>query len=779
MPTRTTLLLIFARKFRRQKQILHGLCALIIGLPFSVVLAQSHDEQNVSQSNSPSEFSLSGKSPFTNSPFSISNTNVSNKCKGVDLEMAFKRWNAFRHRPFETGGFNPLVLPFEFSGTQDGGKGKEALAFSFLLSNALDWTPGNYCSRHAYFIFKRATDEVQSAARTHDAAEIAAQMGRWHATHALAGKLVCAKNGYSGELRVFDWRGKEVLNKTYGLPRDYFALLAAMCADVMRFVGYEPSPALIAYVGTKRCKDFQSIIDLGTAAFEDERSGDEFGLYRKILERDPEFAEVRYWAGNQSFWASDASTAIESQLPKVLGSYLMPMALGDYDLSAAGKSNPGAVAEFEKWVDEAEKLVGSNAPIVLSCRLKMALSTGTLGTNLWDRAVAAASIYPNDYRLIFPITSILSADDTMSPADNDLLVGLCVAILNSRYMFGASSGRRYMMDMIADATGLLGQHLLEFQLRSELYDSAMESGDADSVVWYSDRMAEALRRMGLLEDSYKVWSASYDTCVASKKFTKQELTETCIGACLLRREDLVQEVLKRHKNTQLYEGFDTLIAGYLDALHKVPLSAERVSAFYHFSYDSQWAFHEHFIPLAYMDCLHDSDACRRKTTQLLEIANPNDREMWMLFDAYDRRDPSDESWCFYEALDWLFKGDPGVDLAVAERRKRRPMVPGADKANEETVMKQLGRFKNSSRWPAGLVRCSPEDLSPTKIPPDILAMSFPPGSVAVVVRDLLKQGKKDTARELVLQYHAYATSIHAYNLRVYCNHLYHLVEQSP
>ena len=107
------------------------------------------------------------------------------------------------------------------------------------------------------------------------------------------------------------------------------------------------------------------------------------------------------------------------------------------------------------------------------------------------------------------------------------------------------------------------------------------------------------------------------------------------------------------------------------------------------------------------------------------------------------------------------------------------MVPGADKANEENVIKQLSRFKNSPRWPAGLVRCSPEDLSPTKIPPDILAMSFPPGSVAVVVRDLLKQGKKDTARELVLQYHAYATSIHAYNLRVYCNHLYHLVEQSP
>ena len=43
-------------------------------------------------------------------------------------------------------------------------------------------------------------------------------------------------------------------------------------------------------------------MDLGSAAFMEEKSPEEFGLYQKILRNDPGFSMVRHRYANQKHW---------------------------------------------------------------------------------------------------------------------------------------------------------------------------------------------------------------------------------------------------------------------------------------------------------------------------------------------------------------------------------------------------------------------------------------------------------------------------------------------
>jgi hypothetical protein len=78
----------------------------------------------------------------------------------ITLAQLAAQYPAFKHEAFESSGFNAMVMPFHYTDqtTQGVGDSAEANAFSFLLSNDLDWSPSCYCARHSYFVYRTDHD---------------------------------------------------------------------------------------------------------------------------------------------------------------------------------------------------------------------------------------------------------------------------------------------------------------------------------------------------------------------------------------------------------------------------------------------------------------------------------------------------------------------------------------------------------------------------------------------------------------------------------------------
>ena len=121
------------------------------------------------------------------------------------------------------------------------GDASEAMAVSALVSNDLDWSPGCYCARHAYFVFKRERDAVNRFLQKYESSEVADFIHHWAATHAVGGQLIKTPDGYKGKLQIFDPQGKEVLTKQYDTARTYWDLLGDMDVDAMTFLDVKPS----------------------------------------------------------------------------------------------------------------------------------------------------------------------------------------------------------------------------------------------------------------------------------------------------------------------------------------------------------------------------------------------------------------------------------------------------------------------------------------------------------------------------------------------------------
>ena len=189
-----------------------------------------------------------------------------------------RQYPAFQHASFDSAGFNPLELPFRYEDVDNVGDPSEANALSFLMSHALDWAPGNYCARHAYFIFKRWRDKIQPLTQKYDSAVIANLVQSWKATHAVGGVLIRSKEGCSGRLEIYDSSGQQVFSREYKKPREYFDLLGDMAVDAITFFGPPPNELLVQDLHAPRCRNAASIVRLGMAAFLPERGEEEFSL---------------------------------------------------------------------------------------------------------------------------------------------------------------------------------------------------------------------------------------------------------------------------------------------------------------------------------------------------------------------------------------------------------------------------------------------------------------------------------------------------------------------
>jgi len=690
--------------------------------------------------------------------FALSQTIKQPVSKYSLADMA-KMWPAFKHEPYETAGFNHFVLPFHYQATGTAGDANEANAFSFLLSHSLDWTPNNYCSRHAYFVFKRERRRMSrpqhflfKVSPEYDKKSIRFLVNDWSATHAVGGTLRRGKEGYSGELDIYDRTGKLVLKKKYDKPREFFDLLGDMCVDAMKYFGHQPSPALVAHLRRKRCKDPQSIVDLGRAAFVEEKSDEEFAIYRKILKRDPGFADVRCWSANQMFWVDDNRAKYVRQMGLAMQSYLVESAVWDFDPRECPDKE--LAAKYETWFRQAERLVGPDFPSLLHVRLERAERVGNVPPELLERGTKVAAKYPNDYLLLHSLGRAYE-----KVADSHMAASVYVAALRGRH-FANTSHLRTTYGYLARAMKNLGHNDIAAQYLIPIYREELRDGD-EGVAWTGMMLGKALDNMGQYAQAVKCYRVAF-------KGTKEDWRNEMLGrggisAALAGRDDILAQILRDRRKEAAQTKMTFLLEAYANALaHKpwVELTHKKPKPM------PYWGNVAYLLFCAQMGLIEGKDLWYREHLAEFVARTPNERPVWILLDAFDRRKPKAESASFYDMIEWLHGDDPWVKQAVADYRRRaaEPVVLGAD-----ALLEKLKAFK-PVRWP----RRDPAMYKPGM---DTVAQ-IPPGSVSVAIRRLIRTGGFDKARELALRHHHLAVDIEHFPLRAHCNHLLHLIEQA-
>jgi hypothetical protein len=159
---------------------------------------------------------------------------------------------------------------------------------------------------------------------------------------------------------------------------------------------------------------------------------------------------------------------------------------------------------------------------------------------------------------------------------------------------------------------------------------------------------------------------------------------------------------------------------------------------------------------------------REQLTSILR-AEPEDRLLWALFDAFDRRWPDAKSAAFYDSLEWLHGDDPWVKQAVADFRKRTPQ--GQYKTADELLV--MLRSYVPVRWPQ-----YPRNYDAQAQRRDFGVLNAAPmGAFAAAIHGLLAAKDYAKANELALRFHhlviAGPNTIYA---PMYANHLVYLVE---
>ena len=647
-----------------------------------------------------------------------------------------KMWPAFEHAPFKSAGFNHLSLPLRFISLDGTGNPVEGNAFAFLLSDMLDWTPGNYCARHAYFVFKSSRKEMKPFLRQYDRRVIKTLVREWFATHAVGGVLIQSKKGYSGILEIYDDNGRLVHKKDYRKHRKFFDLLGDMCVDAMRFFGHEPSAEMTELVHYPQCEHRESLIDLGNAAFLRRLSPEAFSLYEKILQRDPEFVNVRDWWSNQAGWAD----------------------YGRSEKKNVDRIPPKQVnARYKQLHSSAPETSGPDNPGVLRKKLKSGYEEKANFTpELLARATRVASKYPNTYWLLDELGDAYY--DQIS--DCDMAASVYLAAMWNRYLTGVGH-KKSVSNNFALSLMRIGRNDIAAQvLRSMTARLARNGGVKDvatTVRWHG----KALKQMQRYPEALK----AYEYALRGMKKGHQRnraLAEMGEVAAMAGRLDKLNDIIRDHrdeiatlKRVYVLEAYRDLLAGkkvdhksFLKASWGVPWETRRCALRFYFQQaimDGEPRFHNE-IRRRVQDDFHD-------------------RSFQILFHLYEKMFPREDSANFYEALDWLNGKDPWVIQAVAEYRQRST----ARKLTTADGLAEYLKDYEPMYWPK-------IDPSREKQAREVLR-SIPPGAAAVVIRDLIVEGDLGRAEELAQRYLNVVVNS-SYDARAHAYHLLNKVKQA-
>jgi hypothetical protein len=627
-----------------------------------------------------------------------------------DLEQIFPD---FQHQPFDQAGFDAVMLPFVYSDPDHVGDANEALALDALISYDLDWSPGSYCARHAFFVFQRDRIEIQAMLEGYAPAQISSLIKSWRATHAVGGELTRTAAGYKGKLEIFAADGKQIFIRSYAQPRSFWDLLGDMDVDAMTFLDVKPSEELVAHLHQPRCRLPQSLIDLGSTAFMAERSPVAFDVYEKILKADPMFAMVRTWYANQKYVHDRDARSAAAQHGIALSSRLEPSALQNFIPRYCPDQD--LASQYGHWLNDAAELVSEDSPLVITCRLRNGYYGSQNLQSIVDRGLKAAAKYPNSHELVWAVAT--NADDCWMSAS------LLTSCLLDRFWPGFSDKASLKLGL-AVYCGRTGRDDIAMELLS--------GEDPQQSKIYLYQLLESLCRGGRYSeaaDLYQLLGPSFNPTASSWM-----APYAAFAAIVTGRTQLLDQILRDQHDVLALENLDDVFQGYRDAMDGKTLDPKQ---FLRSGRNAISPVIWNTLLIAHCDAKQGTSRYHHLMTECLYDA-PVNRLIWIAQDDYQRRDPSKDkdAAAFYEYLGWLFGDDPWVAKAVADFHQRG----GADRRIDPEMLRvDLER---------GL-RDGPYYLHPGKMDWN---HALTPWRVAACVHQLLKQNNKDRAAWIAAAY---------------------------
>jgi tetratricopeptide (TPR) repeat protein len=560
----------------------------------------------------------------------------------TELEKIFPQ---FQHQPFDQAGFDEVMLPFSYSDPNHLGNANEAMAFDALMSNDLDWSPGCYCARHAYFVFKRDRNRMQALRQGYTPELIATVIDYWKATHAIGGELVRVGDGYEGTLQIFDADGKQVFTRKYDQPHSFWDLLGAMDVDAMTFLDVAPSEEMAAYLREPRCEHPQSLIDLGSAAFMEEKSSEEFDTYEKILKSDPSFSMVRYWYANQKHWHDGDLRDYAQQNGLALSSRVEPSALAEFNPRYCPDAD--LAAQFPNWLSSAARLASENSAIVIQCRLWHDCYGSETSDAIVERGLKVAAKYPNADNLVSEL-ALKSNDAWMSAS-------LLTSTLLNHYMPGYVDDAAIQRNL-AFYCSAVGREDIAMEMLSKGGPQQPQDNFYD--------LLESLTRAGRYSeaaDMYQLLGPKFNPTLS-----KWMAPYAAFAAAVAGRKRLLDQILTDQHDVLAAEDLDKVFQAYRDTMDGKKVDTQQYLLLHRsLDFSLEW----NMLLVAYGDANQGVSRNHRLLTEC-SFEWPIDRLIWIAQDDYQRRDPSFDAAAFYDYLGWMFGDDPWVAKAVADFHQR-------------------------------------------------------------------------------------------------------------
>jgi hypothetical protein len=627
----------------------------------------------------------------------------------------------FQHQPYELAGFNAVMLPFSYFDPHHLGDSREAFALNELISYDLDWSPGCYCSRHAFYVFQHDRIRILALQQKYAPEWISSLVKYWRATHAIGGELTRTADGYEGKLEIFSSDGKPVFTHSYDQPRSFWDLLGDMDVDAMTFLDVKPSDELIDYLHQPRCKQSHSLIDLGSTAFMTERSPGAFDVYAQILKADPVFAIVRHWYANQKFLrdrdyrleALQEGLALSSRLEAGALEGFIPKYCPDSELAE----------QYPYWLDAAAQLVSEDSPVIIECRLGKGYRGSQNLQSIVNRGLRAAAKYPNSHYMVKDVA--LNADDAWMSAS------LYTSSLLDRYLPGFSDKATAQVNL-AQFCSMAGRDDIAMELLSG------EDPRQPKTNLYL--LLESLTRAGQFAQATGFYKLLGPTFVPTA--SKWMAPNAAFAAVVTGDAPLLDQILKDQHDVLALENLDDVFQAYRDAMSGKTIDPlPFLGSGRNLNSPSMWKM----LLIASCDAKQGASRYHHQMTQCFYDA-PVNRLIWIAEDDYQRRNPSNDASEIYDYLGWFFGDDPWVVKAVADFHQRR----GAEKAVNPSMLRvDLQQA----------LRDGPYYLHPDKVNWNHM---LTPWRVAACVHELLKQNEIDDAAKIAKTYRRFE-SMGTYN----------------
>ena len=535
------------------------------------------------------------------------------------------RWPAFRHADLDASGFNAVSMPLHVRDPDHvGPTDDEAKAFAFLLSDDLDWSPACYCERHANFVFSRS-DPAQIAALTpdgeYDPAAVATLVQQWQATAAVGGTITRSAKGYSGELVLCGPDGHVTHRRSFDAPRPYWELLGDFSADALATLGPPPTPALVKLLHAPRCHDMASVAALGAASAFEAQSPQGLDALAAIVDRSPEFAEVRAWVANQAGWAGLATTDRDHQMALALDVRPLPAPMMSM---AARHLPPDLAAKVPGWIAAATVLAGPDHPAVLLQRLAQAPANRPIDPDLRAAALASSAKYPNAYWLLDNTARAVANNNTT--CDYDLASGLFLTAFADHLMTGPGTKVETAQPFVMLA-GQIGR-----PLDGAVVALSRGAGLTSYLMLYEGTLLDA--------GQYELATAVYDAVSTQAPQTSGRdgaIAYAALAAAFTGHADTLAAMLDRDRSLLEKDQCLPLVQALADHAAGRPVNIDDLDASY-VKLRRRWQGWPYLVALAELDQSAGTERFRPAVEQLAE-ATPNVRLAWEVLDGYDRRRP--------------------------------------------------------------------------------------------------------------------------------------------